>query len=119
MDGSSVDEPGDGGPWSCVGLTLNAHIFLVMAPVRTRCVHNHTHTSTKQSQTADSAPDVATCGVTLSTRHDIRMDIMCKHDVILAGYLQDGRSGIPSQPRGPADISPEIDPSSLPVLVPV
>ena len=37
--------------------------------------------------------------------------------LILAGYLQDGRSGIPSQPRGPADISPEIDPSSLPVPV--
>ena len=34
-------------------------------------------------------------------------------------YLQeDIRSGIPSQPRGPADISPEIDPSSLPVPVP-
>ena len=39
--------------------------------------------------------------------------------LILAGYLQDGRSGIPSRPRGPADISPRIDPSSLPVPVPV
>ena len=36
---------------------------------------------------------------------------------LLAGYLQDGCSGIPSQPRGPVDISPEIDPSSLPVPV--
>ena len=32
-------------------------------------------------------------------------------DVILAGYLQDGRSGTPSRPRGPADISPKTDPS--------
>ena len=37
---------------------------------------------------------------------------------ILAGYLQDGRSGSPSRPRSPADISPETDPSSLPVHVP-
>ena len=37
---------------------------------------------------------------------------------ILAGYLQDGRSGSPSRPRSPADISPETDPSSLPVHAP-
>ena len=42
-----------------------------------------------------------------------------KADATLAGYLQDGRSGTPSRPRGPADISPETDPSSLPVHVPV
>jgi len=41
--------------------------------------------------------------------------------VLLAGYLQNGRSenGISLRPRGPADISPKTDPSSLPVLVPV
>jgi len=33
--------------------------------------------------------------------------------------LQDGRSGIPLRPPGPADISPKTDPSSLPVPVPV
>jgi len=50
-------------------------------------------------------------------------DVVSKADIcqfnLLAGYLQDGRSGILLRPRGPADISPKTNPSSLPVPVPV
>jgi len=51
--------------------------------------------------------------------HALLMFGIAYQTMLLAGYLQDGRSGITLRPRGPADISPKTDPSSLPVLVPV
>jgi len=49
------------------------------------CVKAWTQCQTRQSRSADSAPGVATCRVTLSTRRfcvAIRGNIMCKRDVM-------------------------------------
>ena len=49
----------------------------------------------------------------------IHVTVPVEEQVFKPAQSENGRYGIPSRPRGPADVSPRIDPSSLPVPVPV